>query len=237
MVSSKAHRNIWKCSVKSISPIPWRTTQVNDKTESFQSVRHARFSSDAVSVSSNNSNEIASDLLEPSASAASLPSPGTNTAIPEFIGNLTNYLLNTEINDSGKASRLRIANSSCLSRCLLWEGREIRHLCYFCFVQAVEFLGSSRRRSTTGMDHLSSVQWIQRLAHDHSKALSRSPRVSSPSEQESDESHQSRCAIETTKGTEWLSLRRHRWIDAVGLILFVLFRHWRNPESCKVILN
>ena len=61
------------------------------------------------------------------------------------------------------------------------------------------------------MDHLSSVQWIQRLAHDHSKALSRSTRVSSPSEQEPDESHQSRCAIETTEGTEWLSLRRHCW--------------------------
>jgi hypothetical protein len=80
----------------------------NDKIESFSSIRHAQFSSDAVSVSSNNSNDIASELIEPSASPATLPSPGTNTAIPDFLDNLNNYLISTEINESGK--RISVEN-------------------------------------------------------------------------------------------------------------------------------
>ena len=102
--------------------------------------------SDAVSVSSNNSNEMSVDFTEQqhqlSSNSFPMPNAGVSTgsttaAVPDLLDNIQNYSITTEINESGtgllRISRTRIDRSS-LHRCLLWKGRKIRHLRYICLL-------------------------------------------------------------------------------------------------------
>jgi hypothetical protein len=62
---------------------------------------------DAVSLSSNNSNELLPDTPESQQHPSPGASTGSTTALsPDMLDNIENYLITTEINDSGKSFSL-----------------------------------------------------------------------------------------------------------------------------------
>lgn len=64
------------------------------------------FNTDAASLCSNNSNELSTDSLEPQQQSSPGVSTGSTTAMsPDMLDNIENYLITTEINESGKNSR------------------------------------------------------------------------------------------------------------------------------------
>ncbi len=67
------------------------------------------FNTDAASLSSNNSNEMISDESQQQ------PSPGSSTgsataAVPDMLDNIENYIITTEINESGKVESCYLFN-------------------------------------------------------------------------------------------------------------------------------
>ncbi|CAF1006302.1 unnamed protein product [Adineta ricciae] len=57
--------------------------------------------SDALSLSSNNSNEILNDINEPHQSSPGSSSSSASAYVPDLLDNVDNYVITTEINDSG----------------------------------------------------------------------------------------------------------------------------------------
>lgn len=100
---------------------------------------------DAMSISSNNSNEISGDYSEQQFSPAAASSPAATA--PDMLDNVHNYLITTEINDSGSGifDRSIRTDRAFVYRCLLREGRQIRHLCDFRLLQTIERSRTARR--------------------------------------------------------------------------------------------
>ena len=57
---------------------------------------------DALSLSSNNSNEILNDINEPHQLSPGSSSGSATAYVPDMLDNVDNYMITTEINDSGE---------------------------------------------------------------------------------------------------------------------------------------
>jgi hypothetical protein len=62
--------------------------------------------SDAASISSNNSNELLTDTLESQQTSPGLSTGSTTALSPDMLDNIENYLITTEINESGRFESL-----------------------------------------------------------------------------------------------------------------------------------
>lgn len=111
----------------------------NTKTFSHSLSYH----SDAVSLSSNNSNEIAGDFTESSHPPLSATSSGSSStlSIPDTIDNLNNYSITIEINDSGKRVFSRMIEEIIVFQVsAVRKARNMPSMSYQCLVNLLEII-------------------------------------------------------------------------------------------------
>ena len=68
---------------------------------------------DALSLSSNNSNEILNDINEPHQSSPGSSSGSASAYVPDLLDNVDNYVITTEINDSGEFDSIDGIGKTC----------------------------------------------------------------------------------------------------------------------------